>query len=437
MREGSAVLVAQHFLPLNVVSAQRALRMARALLKRYERLYVVSGDTSSMDESFLDREYGRDVLADPRLVCLPVHAILKRYGYGTTGSPVQRLIGGVATRLFCGPGVDWIPGLRRALASVPAGERIRVAVATGPPFVTFGTVVRWARARQVPVMLDYRDLWTGNPHARYPRVARAAVRLLLEEPLNRRASVVTTVSDGCREMLEMRGRTKPVRVLYNSPDREYLAHYRRLVDECGPDVATSGEADGGSLRLVYTGQLYPGCTFAPLLQAMAGLPAHRQGLISIHYYGGSSSLARHECHRFGLSGRLVDHGKVSKDDALRAVIGADLLLSLIHTDRVSASPAVTGLMTTKLYDYLLSGNPILNIGPVNAEAVGFAARMRYRAFHTFTADDLDGLRNFLNLAVTDAAAMKTALVSVPLPDFEADLNAILDDALADRAGKRA
>lgn len=437
MPDECAVLVAQHFLPLNVVASQRALRMARALLNRYARVYVVCGGARDLDPSFLDHVYGKDVLEDPRLIRINANPILKHYGYGVRSSPIERVAGGVATRLLCGPGLDWILPLRRSLQRIPGTERVGVVLATGPPFIPFRTVVRWARGRRAPVILDYRDLWTGNPHAQYPAAARAVVSRWLERPVNRAATLLTTVSEGCREVMLDGNRSEvTIRVLYNSPDRAYLQHYRAIVDECQSERlesrsgTVSDSHQAGGLRIVFTGQVYSGCTFAPLLSVMTRLSRERVRQIAIHYYGDSSALIRQEFQQFNLADCLTDHGRVSKDDSLRAMLGADVLLSLIHTDRMSASPAVTGLMTTKLFDYLLSGRPILNIGPANAEAADFAARVGCREFHSFTADDRDGVRGFLEAPTAESLSTHAGPLSVSLPDFEAQLNAILDEATA-------
>jgi hypothetical protein len=380
-----------------------------------------------LDPSFLDHEYGKDVLTDPRLIRIDTVPILEHYGYGAQHDPIQRIVGGVATRLLCGPGVDWIPALRQSLRGIPETERVGVVVATGPPFIPFNTVVRWARSRRAPVILDYRDLWTGNPQARYPAIARTVVGRWLEQPVNRAATLLTTVSEGCKVMLGEHAAAVPIRVLYNSPDRAYLQHYRGVVDECHSDSRRS-QAD--ALRIVFTGQVYPGCTFAPLLSAMAMLPRERARQIAVHYYGDSSERVRQEFQQFDLADCLIDHGRVSKDDSLRAILGADVLLSLIHTDHVSASPAVTGLMTTKVFDYLLSGRPILNIGPLNAETSAFAARVGSREMHSFTADDRDGLVKVLDVAASGNLPRHAEPLSMSLPDFEAELNTILDEATA-------
>jgi glycosyltransferase involved in cell wall biosynthesis len=426
---GCAVLVAQQFLPVNVVASQRALRMARTLLGRFERVYVFCGDTSTMAPELLDHNYGREVLADPRLVAVAVSPLLARYGYGVPNSLLQKLAGGVATRLLCGPGVDWIRPLRHAFARIPDDEPIRLVLATGPPFIPFVAAIRFAAERRAPAILDYRDLWTRNPHAPYPSVARALVFRWLEQPANHRATLLTTVSDGCRTSLVSNGATIPVRVLYNSPDQTYLEHYRHVVSSWHDRRVTPSERARRRIRVVFAGQVYRNCTFVPLLKALAAVPASVADQIEVHYYGDASLIARSEFEQYGCSRMLTDHGKVSKDDSLGAMLDADLLLSLIHTDRVSSDPAVTGHMSTKIYDYFLSGNPILNIGPVNADVNRLAAEIGHGGFHSLPADDTAAIARVLEDAVNRRLTHAEPL-SVQLPLFETAFSRVLDEAQA-------
>jgi hypothetical protein len=183
------------------------------------------------------------------------------------------------------------------------------------------------------------------------------------------------------------------------------------------------------MRVVFAGQVYGNCTFAPFLKAIAGLPGTLTNQMEFHYYGDASHVARTEFEQYGHSGMLTDHGKVSKDDSLRAMLGADLLLSLIHTDRVSPDPAVTGHMSTKIYDYFLSGNPILNIGPVNAEVNRVAAEIGHAGFHSLPADDTAGIAHVIEDAVNRRLTHSDPL-SVQLPLFEAVFSSVLDEACA-------
>jgi hypothetical protein len=426
---GCAVLVAQHFLPLNVVSAQRALRMVRTLLGRFERVYVMYGDTAIADPALLDHDYGSDVLTDPRLVRIAVRPVLTRYGYVPVTSRVQRLVGGVATRLLCSPGLDWMWPLHRALSDIPQAEEIRLVLATGPPFITFRSATRFAVARRAPLILDYRDLWTSNPHGRYPAVARSLVNQWIERPLNRAAAIVTTVSQGCRTWLVDNGGNARVRVLYNSPDPAYLDQYRNVVADWRQRRVEVADRARQRFRIVFTGHVHPTCTFVPVLKALTALPAAIRDRLEVHYYGDSSIVARTEFQQIDLSNLLTDHGAVSKDESLRAMLDADLLLSLIHTDRVSSDPAVTGHMSTKIYDYFLSGVPILNIGPVNAEVNQLAAEIGYRAFDSLPADDTAAIGRTIEQLVSAGRLRPREPFSVSLPRFDDGLSRIVDEAV--------
>lgn len=425
---GCAVLIAQHFLPLNVVASQRALRMVRAMLGRFDRVYVLYGDTSDVDPGLLDHDYGKDVLADPRLVRFAVRPMLTPYAYAAVPSRLHRLIGGVATRLLCGPGVDWIRPLRRALARIPQDEKVQVVLATGPPFITFGAATQFAATRRATVVLDYRDLWTSNPHAAYPGMARVLVNRWIERPVNRSATLITTVSEGCRASLVSNGTTAPVRVLYNSPDHSYLSHYCEIVAGWQQHVGTAERARP-PFRIVFTGQVYRNCTFAPVLTALTSMPSALRDRIELHYYGDSSIVARTEFRQFGLFNLLTDHGKVSKDESLRAMLDADLLLSLIHTDRVSSDPAVTGHISTKIYDYFLSGVPILNIGPINGEVNQLASQIGYRGFESIPAADTASIARVLENAVTTGRSAHREPLAVSLPLFDTTFSGILDEVV--------
>ncbi len=424
----AAVLVAFHFPPLNVVAAQRGLRLARTLLDRYDTVYVVRQDWRQLATSVLDHEFAKGVLENPRLVCIDSQPMLARRGYSASPSLIHRLVGGVFTRLLCGPGVDWIPAISGALESLSPSIDIRMVVASGPPFVPFVACLRWAGRRRIPVILDYRDLWSRNPISRFPWMARLLVNRFVERRINRAATLMTTVSHGCKAMIERDAKIAPVRVLLNSPD----ASYRQFVSNI---AATKARSDGepgrdrlAPFRLVFTGQVYPHCTFAPVIHAALQLPGDILGRLEVHYFGGCSAMVRREFDRFGIGDLLVDHGMVSKAEAVAAILEADLLLSLVHAGEKSPDPSVSGLMTTKVYDYFLSGGPILNIGPFDAEVNRFAVDIGYTPFHSFVASDTKGLVSFLRDAIDGEGLRSLEPCSLEMPDFTTDFQVILTEA---------
>jgi hypothetical protein len=226
----------------------------------------------------------------------------------------------------------------------------------------------------------------------------------------------------------------PVRLLLNSPDDAYLEYYDNIVQR----IARAESADAQTslhrrLRVVFTGQVYPECTFEPFLRALSQVPVTLRERLEVHYYGGCSAQVAKDFERYGAAGLLRDHGFVSKEESIEAILRADLLLSLIHTDSVASDPAVTGLMTTKLYDYFLSGKPILNIGPSDAEVNVFAGELAYTPFHSFPARETDALRRFVEGFASGRVLQRLEPLAVVMPDFAQTLHAILDTAVEVRA----
>ena len=420
---GSALLVAHYFPPINVIAAQRTLRIARVLLKRYDTVYVLRLGPEGLNPSVLDFDYGRDVLDHPRLTVLDGRPLLDKRGYSASPSIIHRVVGAVLTRLFCDPGVDWLPAVSRCLSRLPEAANISMVVASGPPFIPLAAVVRWAYRRSIPVVLDYRDLWTKNPVASYPNVARFLVNRLFERRMNRTVSLLTTVSQGCRDMLLRDTPDALIQVLLNVPDATYREYFG-LVAKKYCEQASPGKRQ--HFRIVFTGQVYATCTFAPLLKAMLSLPTDIRERFEVHYYGRCSAMVSREFQQYDLGSYLSDFGMVSKEDSIKAVLGADLLLSLVHTENKSSSPSVSGMMTTKVYDYLLSGNPILSIGPADAEINSFAKSIGYSFFHSFAANETLAMAGFLNQVVTDVTSSGQDLATLAMPDFSSDFEHILD-----------
>lgn len=423
----SALLVTYYFPPVNVIASQRTLRMARVLLEKYANVYVLRLPPEDLDPKILDSEYGRDVLDHPRLVLLDGRPLLDKRGHNVSPSIIHRIFGAVLTRLFCDPVVDWVPAVLRALRYIPETVNLGMVVASGPPFVPLAVVVQWASRRSIPIVLDYRDLWTKNPVAPYPSVSRFMVNRLLERHVNRAATLLTTVSQGCREMLLRDTPEASIEVLLNVPDANYREYFQGVLRNFG-ERPRGGKKQ--RFQIVFTGQVYATCTFAPLLKAMRGLPTSMRERIEVHYYGGCSVMVLREFEQYEFGHYLSDFGMVSKEESIEAILGADLLLSLVYTENKSSNPSVSGMMTTKVFDYLLSGNPILSIGPVDAEINLFAESIGHSNFHSFCADESAELTTFLIKAIAGEVSGKRSSITVELPDFSSNFEHIL--SLAER-----
>ena len=117
----------------------------------------------------------------------------------------------------------------------------------------------------------------------------------------------------------------------------------------------------GPLRIVYTGMIYPGHRDPlPLLNALSQLRRRGEledGMVTVDFYGDRVEVAMALAKKPEYAPFIRLMGHVTREKALEAQRNADILLLL-----ESPAPEARGVLTGKLFEYLVSGRPILCIG---------------------------------------------------------------------------
>lgn len=302
----------------------------------------------------------------------------------------------IVTAMFDDSGWTWMLALRRDLEKAwSEGDRPDVIIATGRPFLTFLTVSRFARKHDIPFVLDYRDAWSRNPHSSYDNWIRRKMLTWLEGRINRQAGGIVTISNLTAEALHT---DKYPLVIYNLPDRGYLDElksYTQQVDPVSPE----------KLVLVYAGTLYPKGRLDPICAAIAKLDSAVRNQIEVHYCGNSSARAVAAFERHEIQDQLISHGSLSKSDATRLVASGDIALSIICSETETDNDALRGVITTKVFDYLLLDKDVLNIVPEGFEFRTFADEAGLEGLKNHTPEDIDSIADFLRekLAAKGAA----------------------------------
>lgn len=164
------------------------------------------------------------------------------------------------------------------------------------------------------------------------------------------ADAVTVVSKGLRTNLmetpSARKHKQKVSVLYNG----FLPR--------STDPSTEAAPSKGPLKIAYTGSLYQGRRDASaLFQVLENLKSSRPlSDVEVHYAGPSGNLLQEMAEAHGVGSVVVDHGVVSREDALRLQKGADVLLALSWNE-----PGSEGIVSGKFPEYLGANKPIVSI----------------------------------------------------------------------------
>lgn len=378
------LFLAYYFPPLNSSACIRTWNIAKYLARLGWEVTVVTPDPqlwrnqndSSQVDFNLDRERVKRIPTGHRWCCLiPGH--LK-----CSDSAVGKLFGGacrkIARSLGLEPTIGWVREAEVVCAQL-SSNKIEVILVSGPPFIGFRVAKSLSARLGCPYVLDYRDPWVenGDETRRNDQIVRSEQAEIIEG-----SSAVTVVSPSLLKWRFNIGAKE--HVISNGFDPEEL----RDVDSY----------EFGHFAIVYTGVFYPpNRVITPVMAALRRLSeigSSRKGRIrewKFHYYGPETGHVLREAQAFGVTDKVIVHGRVSRAESLSAVRGsgisvviASILDQVIEAERY--------IVPGKLFEALGLGTPVLFIGPPGSdveqvtEVTGLVRR--------FPAKDVEGMATF-------------------------------------------
>ncbi len=312
---------------------------------------------------------------------------------GTRGAARLRLLARLNARRLSVPdaGVYW------SLGSVPAGlrviaeERIDVVLTTSPPISVnlLGAALK-ARAG-IPWVADLRDSPLSPDRRRHVRGERAVARLVA-----RRADAVVTATRGIAEEMRELDPRGPVETIENAADFDDFAGLRYVRGDC--------------FRITHTGSFVGRRDARPFLEALA-----RSEEVVARFVGDFPFADRAHLAKLGLDGRVETTGYLLRAETLAEQRAADALLLLLP----DTGRAGRGILTTKLFEYLAAGRPILAVVQPDSEAAALIEETR--AGVVVAPGDVDGIA-----AALRALAERWREDALPELRLDAALRARLD-----------
>jgi|SRR5215831_3185647 len=372
------------FPPMNAIGCVRAYNIAKWLTRRgwevtavtpYEAAWGQATDVMTLHEDLCHQ--GIRCIRTPHhwRSLLPILIDRRKHFLSWAG-------GGICRRLAAILGIErevgWIADAAKACAGLNPDD-VDLILASGPPFGSFELARRLAERLERPFVLDYRDLWAGNPYAK--RSARSGP-IEKEKALLAASSAVIGISPSLVQSLRSQfGLTQTVKVITNGFDPEELARIPRHAF--------------GHFAIVYTGQFYPPkSTVDPLMAALRTIDraGSEQPHWAFHYYGYQGEYVRSVARGFGVEHRVVIGGRVPRPAALAAVRGADIAV-VISSVYEQGSLQDKGVVTGKVFEAIGLGTPLLVIAPAGSDleevlaVTGLGKR--------FAGTEIDGIAGFL------------------------------------------
>ena len=276
---------------------------------------------------------------------------------GLSGLP--RRAARLAMRLVLVPDrqVLWVAHAVRAGLRALRRARHEVILATYGPGSNLLVGRRLAELSGLPLVLDFRDLWSDVPQPVFATGLHRALAGRFERRAVAAARRVVAVSEPMAAHLAERHRRRPEEfaAITNGFDPADLARVRDA--RAGP---------GRPFRLGFTGSLYGGRDLGPFLDALAGL--RREGALSpdtfrVEFVG---NFPPEEAERRGLADLVECRPHVPHAGVFEVFARADALM-------VIEAPGYWAQFSyaAKVFEYLLAGKPILAL----VEPGGNSARL--------------------------------------------------------------
>lgn len=326
-------------------------------------------------------------------------------------------------RVPVGDDVWLAPRFAWVARKIASQHSIDAVFATSSPYsaLVFGATARRALGG-VPLCLDLRDPWSMNfLQMRKPPWVRRVERSL-EERLLLSADRVTLTCESAAEAYRRAYDLPPerVRCIYNSFDPEHRPAPPR--ERTGP------------VTLVHFGNVYGERRLDTVLRAVARL-RERRGVapdaLRIVNLGRVAEDDVALAGELGVGGFLEARPVVPYKEGLEVLAGADLQILLGYGEETLFVPA-------KLYDYFVSGSPILCVAPAGSELSGIVERTG--AGRSVDPADVEGTAGAIAAAIDARAGGppiahrdEDAIARFSAPRTAEELAKLLDEMCDERA----
>jgi glycosyltransferase involved in cell wall biosynthesis len=414
------LLLAYYFPPVQTIGAVRTGNIAKFLTRLGWEVTVVTSqpavwrnaDDSEKISTELAAQGIHRILTGHRWRCLvPTHLKSWDRNVGWVAGGICRTI---ARRLGIDMHIGWIKEAERACSNLSPKD-VDVILASGSPFVAFQLAKTLSDRLRRPYVLDYRDPWTKSrflDRPPRPETIREEAGLLQD------CSAVTIASPSWGEDLDQRyGVGEKVHVVTNGYDPDEMAAVKPY--------------DFGHCAIVYTGTFYhPKIIISPFLAVLKCLKESSNEANNkwyFHYYGVQEDYVRRQAAAYGLTDRIVLHGRVPRRDALSAVKGASLAL-VISSIHEQSQPIDKGIIPGKIFEAIGLGTPVLLISPFGSDARVLAAPTGL--VKSFTGAETQGMVSFLSEVVGGQVPQPKAIESCSWTTLSKNIDALLGEIVA-------
>lgn len=249
--------------------------------------------------------------------------------------------------------IGWQPFALRAGRRILTETPHDAIYVTAPPYSALLSATRLAQQFKLPLVVDFRDDWVGNPRHEYPTSWHRRMALRQESRVLHAASRIQTINSVIAQ--NMAGRHPDLRKTIHVVPQGFDPQ------DFSADQTSASPERNDACTFLYTGVFYDRQRPDTFLKAFASAcnrePDFRNRAVA-SFAGLVPAYMDTLVATLGIKENVRNAGYLDHERTIRAQQSADILWLTI-----GEGPGSEGISTGKLYEYLGAGRPILGLVP--------------------------------------------------------------------------
>ena len=377
------LVIAYYFPPMGLSGVQRTLKFVK-YLKNYgwEPTVITTSDVAyfAHDDS-LQKELDDTGIRVIRVTGSDPNSLLSKKGTVKLPSEFVRKTFNRMSQIFFIPDnkLSWSKMAYKKSIELLANEHFDCIFISGPPFSQFDVFSEIKKTHNIPLILDYRDLWVDSYFSFYPTPFHRIAHKKKEYLALKAADIITVTNRKLKENLINNYKFltfNDVTIVSHGYDQEDF-------DNIPPQPKPQNK-----MVLMYSGIFLVYSTPEYFLKAFKQLSIERTDIasnIELHFVGFLRKENQKLIRKLNLQTFVKDHGYVNHAESIAKLKSADILWLMVGKRK-----NIDTILPGKVYEYIGSKKPII---ACVAEGAAKIAATEYKAAFITEPDNIEQIKD--------------------------------------------
>lgn len=353
------LVIAYYFPPLGLSGVQRTLKFVKYMPSHgWQPTVITTGNIAyyAHDKS-LQNELDKLNIKVIRTSSFDPNAVLSKFG--TVKMPnekVRKILNILSQSIFIPDNkISWSKKAFKAASEVLSKEKFDTIFISAPPFSAFKMASKLKKKFDIPLVVDYRDLWYKSYFAFYPTPLHSYLHKRMEYSSLKAADKVIVTNRKIKEKL------LSIYKFLTFDDVVIIPHGFDPEDFSAikPVPKTTNK-----MIITYSGIFLEYNTPKYFLEAFKSMTIERPDIaskIELHFVGHLRKENQRLVRKLKLEEFVKDFGYMNHDEAVRKILSSDVLWFMIGRKR-----NIDAILPGKMFEYFGSGKPIIACVPDGA-----------------------------------------------------------------------